>query len=214
MNKLFASLCWTGICALLIGLTDVIRYTAGPFHSILCYLQLLLKNTVKTEILLFYDAIALSRYIFIFRLKNPTAVCEDFWSLFASIWIVLTSTLVNLVHLLMPGPHILAYYVCCGTDPGDDLKLPAKKEGFILICSLIFQLFVNVRIIILKKSEKIPKALNFLIIKKSHENVNSNTLSESVSLEKQTIVNCEFHFIIHFYRSCTFIKARLFSFQF
>ncbi len=113
-----------------------------------------MKNTVKTEILLFYDAIAISRYIFVFWLKNPTAVREDFWSLFASIWIVLASTLINLVYLLMPGPHILAYYVCCGIDPGDELKLPAKKEGLILMSSLIFQLFVNVRLTILKRSEK------------------------------------------------------------
>ncbi len=50
-------------------------------------------------IVLFYDAITLSRYIFIFWLKNPTAVEDSFWSLFINIWIVTGCTIFAAVNL-------------------------------------------------------------------------------------------------------------------
>ena len=70
--------------------------------------QLFLKNMLKTQCLIIYDAIILVRYIFIFWLKNPMAVNDDFWSSFLNVWIVGASAIVNYVHGFLPG---LKYFV-------------------------------------------------------------------------------------------------------
>ena len=61
-----------------------------------CYFQIVMKDSIKTAILLFFDAIALSRYIFIYWMKNPTALNDDFWNLFVNLWIILGSILINI----------------------------------------------------------------------------------------------------------------------
>jgi hypothetical protein len=38
------------------------------------------KNVLKTCAILFYTGIVVVRYVFIFKLKNPLAVDDDFWS--------------------------------------------------------------------------------------------------------------------------------------
>jgi len=68
-----------------IGLLDIFCYSAGPLPQMMCQFQLFLRSIIKAMIVLFYDAITLSKYIFIFWLKNPTAVKDNFWSLFINI---------------------------------------------------------------------------------------------------------------------------------
>jgi hypothetical protein len=41
-----------------------------------------------SQFILYYDAIVIFRYLFIFRLKNPAAFKEDFWSLFVFVWVL------------------------------------------------------------------------------------------------------------------------------
>ena len=45
-----------------------------------CFLQLLLKNVFKWYCLLMLDVIVLIRYLFIFWIKNPAAVQDDYWT--------------------------------------------------------------------------------------------------------------------------------------
>jgi len=117
INRLFTSLCWSGIVAMVIGWTDVWRYIVGPFPSPICSFQILIKDSVKTAILFFFDAVAVSRYLFIFWMKNPTALNDDFLGLFANMWIVSGSILINAAYGMTPGPRSLAFHICTGTDP-------------------------------------------------------------------------------------------------
>ena len=66
VNRLFTSLCWTCMACVAVGLLDIAQYSAGPTPHIICKLQLFLRTIFKAMIVLFYDAITVSRYIFIF----------------------------------------------------------------------------------------------------------------------------------------------------
>ena len=110
VNKLFTSFSWTSIAAFLISSTDLVRYTVGPFPWQICSIQMLIKNSLRTQYLLFYDSIALTRYIFIFWLKNPMALDHDFWSLFISCWIILASSIINFVHGFLPGINVIKHF--------------------------------------------------------------------------------------------------------
>jgi len=154
VNKMFTSLCWTAIAGFLISSTDIVRYTVGPFPWQVCYIQIYIKNILKTQCLLFYDSMALTRYIFIFWLKNPIAVDDGFWSLFVSCWIILSSMIINFVHGFLPGPQPLPYYTCGDLDPTSDLQLPKKKEGYILFASVVLLVFINLRIFF-RKNKKV-----------------------------------------------------------
>jgi hypothetical protein len=73
------------------------------------------------KIVTYYLNGPLARYCFIFWLKNPLAVDDDFWSLFVSIWIVMASAIINFAHWFLPGPRQLPYYLCADLDPTSDL---------------------------------------------------------------------------------------------
>jgi hypothetical protein len=55
-------------------------HTSGPMSATFCFFQLWFKNALKWCCLIILDAIILAKYIFIFWLKNPGAVQDDFWS--------------------------------------------------------------------------------------------------------------------------------------
>jgi len=61
---------------------------------------------LKTQAILFYDGIVVVRYIFIFWLKNPMAVNDDFWSRFLNAWILGLSAIVNFVYGFLPGTNL------------------------------------------------------------------------------------------------------------
>jgi hypothetical protein len=96
MNKLVSSVCWAAIVDVpMIHLFEIPRYFFGPQPAIFCFIQSVLKNAYKWQILLLLDASILSRYIFIFWLKNPSAVQDGFWSVLMNIWIAGFSLIIN-----------------------------------------------------------------------------------------------------------------------
>ena len=109
VNRLFTSLCWTCMACVAVSLLDIVRYSAGPPPQIICKLQLFLRTIFKAMIVLFYDAITVSRYIFIFWLKNPTAVEDSFWNLFINIRIVIGCPIYATVYSLMPGRQVIYF---------------------------------------------------------------------------------------------------------
>jgi hypothetical protein len=86
-NELLTNLCWTIIVSIFISFLNLARYIFGPLPAYYCFFQLLLKVVSKTVILLFLDAILLTRYLMIFWLKNPSAIKDDFWGSFLGLWI-------------------------------------------------------------------------------------------------------------------------------
>ena len=58
---------------------------------------------LSLHILLLFDAIIIVKFFFIFLLKNPTVIQDDFWKLFANLWIVLFNLVTQSNFNLMPG---------------------------------------------------------------------------------------------------------------
>ena len=88
INKLVVSQCWAfiqyySICQTL----DALSLLLGSLPSTMCFTQVIFKNSYKAQCLLFFDSSILVQYLFIFWVKNPAAVNEDFWSRFVSMWI-------------------------------------------------------------------------------------------------------------------------------
>lgn len=198
INRFFSSLCWTSMAAILMGWMDIGRYLVGPLPASFCSLQIWMKDSIKTGILLFVDAITLSRYVLIFCLKNPMAVDDDFWSRFINLWIIFGCMLINAAHALLPGPQSLAFHMCSGSNPGQDLILPKKREGVILLASLCFQVALNARITWFRNKEKLLKWMN------RNSTVQPQPPLVKINFEKQTLINCSaifcgLLFIIAFY---------------
>ena len=61
-------------------------YLYGPLPELVCHLDSSLRNVVIMRLLIVLDSIIIVRYIFTFHAKNPTAVQDEFWTLFINIW--------------------------------------------------------------------------------------------------------------------------------
>lgn len=75
INQLLSSMIWHGIgWNLVIQVPIIIRYLVGPFPRAICHLDIIMRNLFTMQGLFFLDSMILVRYIFIFHLKNPTAL--------------------------------------------------------------------------------------------------------------------------------------------
>ena len=105
LNKFVSSLCWAFMeWFLIIQIFEIVSYIVGPMPDFICLIEVLLRNAIPLQILLFMDGIAVTRYVFIFWLKNPAAFNDDFWSFFLNIWVVGYS-LITETYCRIMGPH-------------------------------------------------------------------------------------------------------------
>jgi len=206
--RLFTSFCWICMVAMAIGISDIVRYVLGPLPAPVCSVQQFAKSSVKTTITMMYNAISLTRYIMIFHLKNPTAVKDEFWSLFITLWIIAACALTNFVYEFLPGLQDLSYYTCSGLDTAQDLELPRKKEGFALLFSLIFQILVNSRISLLKLSEKAPMLQNCTPLKLNSADFQLKLVFDKQAFMKMTAIVWSMLFFVMFY----ILRSKLKSF--
>jgi len=83
INMLASSFCLYNINFVVLAyLLAVSHLIFGPTGFLHCSLELLLLNVTSMQFLFILNAIVLSKYIFVFHLKNPTAIQEDFFFLF------------------------------------------------------------------------------------------------------------------------------------
>ena len=152
MHKLFYIVFWIAISSLpIIQVMQVSIQLFGPFNQSLCFLIILLKNIVRTDILLFLCANIIARYILIFHLKNPLAVVDDFWCVFISLWIFGFGLSQNFVLYYLPGRQPTNYFICSGIDPTPFLKLPQKGVGQTEVFSFVIHFLVKTRILYFKR---------------------------------------------------------------
>jgi hypothetical protein len=159
-NKLLSSVCWTLIYGLVVCCLDIIRYVIGPLPSQMCFITVIAKNAIKTQIVLFYDAILVTRYVFIFWIKNPGGVDDDFWCRFLSIWIVSFSTLLNYVIYSLPVKQPMFYFLCADIDPQLDSAKASRLPAVVEIVSVLLLVIIKLRITIHKKNVQPPEINN------------------------------------------------------
>ena len=87
------------------------RYIFGPLPECVCFIELVFKNSITTQQLLFLDGIILLRYIFIFCLNNPGAFKDEFWNQFISIWVVGFSMISQFVFVFSPPFPNYSYFI-------------------------------------------------------------------------------------------------------
>ena len=112
MNKLVVSIFWTALIAVpIIQMSEIPRYFFGPMPVNFCFFQSVVKNSIRWQCLLLLDAVILSRYIFIFWLKNPAAVNDGFWAIVINLGTAGISLICNYIIFYLPGS--LIYLINC-----------------------------------------------------------------------------------------------------
>ena len=86
----------------------------GPMPLYFCRFNMYLKAVIMMQNILFFDAMIISKYVLIFHVKNPAAFQDDFWSRFATIWIVIFSFVTQLVSDMIPSKNTLYFYIWTG----------------------------------------------------------------------------------------------------
>ena len=147
INKLLASQCWASIQFYVICQTlDGISLIVGGLPGFICFGQVIMKNSYKTQFLLFFDSSILVQYLFIFWVKNPAAVNDDFWSHFVSMWIFGFSLLFNFAKFYIPHRQPIAYYICNATLPELDWSLPSHFGAHVEILTILTIILIKLKI--------------------------------------------------------------------
>ena len=153
INKLVSSQCWSIIYYLAFcQMADTLVYIVGPFPESFCFYLLVLKNSLKAQILLFIDLSLFTQYLFIFWLKNPAAVNDDFWSRFSTIWISGFNYILYFVRFTLEHRKPLVFYTCANKNPTEDLSKPISFQGQVEVFSLLFYIIVKIKISFFQKS--------------------------------------------------------------
>ena len=126
-------------------------------HWFFCFLDVFLKPIAIMLDFLLLDAMCIVQYMFIFHLKNPNGMQDDFWKRFLIIWVIAFAFLVNVTYYILPGSNPNFYYICLGTIPKNhDFKNVKENELLILllIFTMVLHIFAALRYQVYKYKEK------------------------------------------------------------
>jgi hypothetical protein len=173
---------WNGLIGVpIMEIFDILQYILGTFPSQLCFLGLIFKNMIKTQILLCMDVLIIFRYVLIFHLKNPLAVNDTFWTAFFCFWIVGFSFVFNTTLFIFLGKKPISYYFCSDIDPATDSDLLITMNVFVEGFSLLLHIALNLKIKMYKKKhEQHNHILSF--DEKSITNVSINAASILITI--------------------------------
>ena len=125
------------------------------------------------SLLLIVDAIIIVRYIFVFKLKNPAAFHDDFWFVFATVWIHSFSVLTNgSWYYFGMDQQPFSYYMCTGRNPFE--LLPTQKSskvyGVVETASALLNIVLYTKIFLFKRKARrvLPVANNGLTTTTTH----------------------------------------------
>ena len=81
INKFVTFGSWSGIEYLVfVQMAENLRYLVGPLPANFCLLVRILRSTLFVELLVYLDLATLTRYIYVFWIKNPAGFNDDFWA--------------------------------------------------------------------------------------------------------------------------------------
>ena len=149
-NSIFlqvSSACWTILeCGIFVQIPDIATYTIGPLPQTYCFFQAVIRSAIAAEFLLYLDAIVVIRFIYIFCLKNPAILKDEFWLCFINWWIKCFSFIFQLTWHLNSERQPIGFYICSGQDPTGDYKKPSTARGSIEIFSFFLHIFVATKV--------------------------------------------------------------------
>lgn len=155
LNKLVISLCWTWCFTLAICQLDVLRYMVGRLPEFFCIMMGVLKNCARTQLLILLDVMVIIQYLFVFVVKNPTGIMDNFWGFFISLWVTIFSLVFNTSLSLSPGRRTMQFYTCSGIDKAQFKNLPLKLGHPIEIITIGVHIFVKSKIWLFRHRENL-----------------------------------------------------------
>ena len=158
INMYISMYCWTVLAFLfLVHFPETVRFIYGPFSEMFCNLHLIIRYSIINLFLLIANASIFTKYIFIFWLKNPGVFNEEFWYLFSWIYLPGIAVLFQGTTFFLASLPPITFYICSGKDPGESYKSLSKYDGkfeVLTLLTIIFHLFVYLRIYIFKRKSK------------------------------------------------------------
>jgi hypothetical protein len=136
INQLLASHFYYAVFYSIFGQSlDVAITAVGPCGSLLCYLQQYIRGVVTFQLIQLFTSIFTVKYFYIFVLKNPAGVHEEFWCFFINMWSLGLSLITEFIHQFMPGRSGIKFYICTGRFD-NSLTTEKVKVNYVLICYL------------------------------------------------------------------------------
>jgi hypothetical protein len=122
LNMVTSMYCWTTIhFFVFVQSMETARFMYGPLPEFICHLQNIFRFVSIDMFFMCKNCSILTRYVFIVWLKNPAAFKDEFWAVFALIWIQGFSYIVEITTFFFTSPTV-TFYICCGTDRPTEQK--------------------------------------------------------------------------------------------
>ena len=142
----------------------MIRCIFGPLPQGLCFFLTIIQSAIIYDFILLLDAMAMTKYILIYVVKNPSRFNNEFWHLFIVIWIKSFSLICQASWHTRLSLQPMGLYILAGNNPPNDSNPPFKIKGVIEILSLLLHIYVYGRIKLGKTSSAIgPPTHNFFL---------------------------------------------------
>ncbi len=90
-----------------------------------------------------FDAIIIVKYVFVFHIKNPTTIQDDFWTIFINLWIFIFDLIVLIVYAVWPGRNTSTIILCIGKISVEHLKQDLKRIYVIMLIGY-FSAFLHI----------------------------------------------------------------------
>ena len=172
INQLMGSIFWIAIIwNFTVQQFDFFRSVFGPMPEYLCRINTIVRNALPMHGLMLIDAILIVKYMFMFHMKNPTAVQDDFWNLFLNMFVAMFTLTSQVITIMSPGPSAPNFFVCIGRFPDDCSNCPTKKNypaTIMVIVSVLVYTVVGFRYLhnkywTLRNEHKLEPKQNFRI---------------------------------------------------
>jgi len=146
---------------------DVIITAFGPFGSQICYAQQYIRGVATFQFIQLSTSIFTVKYFYIFVLKNPAGVREEFWYFFINMGSLFLSCIAEFVHQFMPGRRLIQFYICTGRFD-NSLDNENVKRNYVVICylalAMIWHLYASFKISNYKKQLKSFSTVSVIVL--------------------------------------------------
>ena len=126
--------------------TDIANYLIGPLNADYCFFFQFYRAYLRDVFFFYLNCIVVARYVFIFWLKNPTFIDDEFWSVFICIEGMVLTLIPSLVAMMVPQKHSFFYYACSDTDP-----LPDYKYGKLLYSQIEILVTLVIHVVLIAR---------------------------------------------------------------
>lgn len=155
----------------------------NPIHRwTIARMVLLLNSGLQKfiEILSFIDSRSiLVQFVFVFWLKNPGGVNDDFWSCFINLWIIGFSYIFYFSKFLLNTQKPIVFFTCANINPEPFWSNTVQFTGHFEVFSIIISIILKLKLILFKKKQ-IPNEMsqrNIFMKNFTNNVINKNSLT-------------------------------------